>query len=592
MKCITLVSFIILHIVSTTIINGNINSVVQLIKLSFTKFKCVCLITDCDLNYSNLIIGSLFEHFQIVIVHIDNTRYLKDSPWKCAGYIILSNTANHINHIFTSSRINQFFEPHKRVLLVTKESTSLKKTEIELATALHDLDLIIIQNTKMESAILWKEDEELFFNTTIPYDVMSSRKPKWHPELLLSKYNRSICVALFNCKPFAFFDEATQSYDGVEIKMLNAILQNWPIRYNFIVNKNSKHLFVEVFTQVNENKCDVGICAQWQQAVHGFDIGKTIEYTRTCQRLIVPRPQLLPNSTFIFHSLHTDFWILYFVTLIISSFVIHITSKIFKTLKSGFEDDILLPFIHMLRIFSLGALTRIPYSTQISVRFLMINLFIFCILASTIYSTGLTILLRFPRFSGNINNIQDVIENNLRWLDYSDWMKNWMLNTGNEKLEKLAYLFDRHTTISQDNKKLRQKSHGAMVQMTPGYYVMFSETLDEYGRSNLKVINENIACFYTVFTMKRNSAFVNIFNKAIFMLIESGLVDYWFGTFVRKRENRYMETFFQQYSQEVHQNIDLEKLQGAFYFLCLGLITATLAFFVEYIHFYNKLHHK
>jgi hypothetical protein len=117
----------------------------------------------------------------------------------------------------------------------------------------------------------------------------------------------------------------------------------------------------------------------------------------------------------------------------------------------------------------------------------------------------------------------------LRWLDYSDWMKNWMLNTGNEKLEKLAYLFDRHTTISQDNKKLRQKSHGAMVQMTPGYYVMFSETLDEYGRSNLKVINENIACFYTVFTMKRNSAFVNIFNKAIFMLIESGLVDYWFG---------------------------------------------------------------
>jgi hypothetical protein len=202
------------------------------------------------------------------------------------------------------------------------------------------------------------------------------------------------------------------------------------------------------------------------------------------------------------------------------------------------------------------------------------------------YSAGLTISLRFPRFSTNLNTVQDVIDNGIKWFDGGgmEWTKLWMESSENSKFNRLASLFEPVSSITEVHRKLRGKDHGLLVETCAGNdlsFIMFSEILDEHGRKHMKIIPEDIACFYAIFPLKPNSPYVNLFNRAIHNFIEYGFIKHWLTEFANKPEYRYMKNFFQRYSQEIRQDINLKNVQGAFHFLMFGYLLACLIFCME-----------
>ncbi|KAJ3665618.1 hypothetical protein Zmor_001107 [Zophobas morio] len=511
-------------------------------------------------------------------------------PFVCEGYIIISEKVAEINKMFARKNLNLYFKPHRRVIIIV-DNLHLKDFNIDEArasTELHDLDLIIITKENNSDCFKYKclrfLDQD--FQIRLVLHSFKTHKP-WYPLRILTKHQQNFSVAMFNCPPFASFNETTNLHDGLEIKMLDMILNKWPKTYIVFKPKagSGDQLYGKVLDEVILGNSDLSLCSQWLQKVYEFDVSKTTEYAVTCKNILVPRPKLLPNYSFMFQSVKTSLWLLYFFTLIVCSCI----ARVMYFMVAVPSQNLIEITIRFIRIFSLGAISKMPKKT--ATRFFLTTVFIFCLITSTYYSAGLTTSLRFPQFSKNIDNIQHIVENNIKWLEPNDWMMQWMKNTTSDSLHKLADLFEVYYKISDRNIKLRQDDYALLVQtlssVNKNYYVMFSESLDGYGKQHLKIISEDVACFYAVFPLKENSPYVEIFNSAILKFIEYGFINHWFQDFINKPQYRFMKNFFQTYSTEVHQVIDLEKLQGAFYFLLVGEVLSGISFLIEHI-VYNK----
>jgi hypothetical protein len=566
-------------------IDENVKYIQELIQIYFENANCLYFIQD-NLTYSNSV-GKATTNVQIVSVHITKIKFLRRVPFTCGGYLVLSSNKTAITRLFSIDRINTYFKPHNRVVLFTENTTLLNKKEIESATELHNLGLIIVENVNSQrsSNKLIDSGEVLqiswIANTTFV-------KQFWFPDKVLSKLNRTFCIALFHCPPFVMADKGNESYDGIEIKMLEEILKDWPKRFwHFHKKKDTPgELFALALRTVLHNKCDVAICSQWMQVAYRFQIEKSAGYTFTCRNLLVHRSQLLSDFGFLLQPLEPNLWLIYLITFILSSFMMYTISNILnkaRTLKIP-RTNIIVILTLTLRIYFLGPIGQIPHMRERSMRLVLLSLFLFCVLISTYYSAGLTLCLRFPRFSKNINSLNDVIENNIKWIDSNKWFRNWMKNTSNELFERLALQFELVTSISQRNEKLRQENYAMVVDTLPDQYeqfFMFAETLDNHGREHLKILQEDIGCFNVLFPLRVNSPYVEMFNKVLVRLVEHGFIDHWHSTFINKSEYRFMKVFFQRYSHQVPQNINLQKLQGAFYSLFLGHSFAFIVFCVE-----------
>ncbi|KAH0818406.1 hypothetical protein GEV33_004385 [Tenebrio molitor] len=403
-----------------------------------------------------------------------------------------------ITRLFSIDRINTYFKPHNRVVLFTENTKFLNKKEIESATELHNLGLIIVENVNSQkSSNKLSDPGEVLQSSWIANTTFV--KQFWFPDKVLSKLNRTFCIALFHCPPFVMADKGDKSYDGIEIKMLEEILKDWPKRFwHFHKKKDTPgELFALTLRTVLHNKCDVAICSQWMQVAYRFQIEKSAGYTFTCRNLLVHRSQLLSDFGFLLQPLEPNLWLIYLITFMFSSFMMYTISNILdkaRTLKIP-RTNIIVILTYTLRIYFLGPIGQIPHMRERSMRLMLLSLFLFCVLISTYYSAGLTLCLRFPRFSKNINSLNDVIENNIKWIDSNKWFRNWMKNTSNELFERLALQFELVTSISQRNEKLRQENYAMVVDTLPDQYeqfFMFAETLDNHGREHLKILQEDI----------------------------------------------------------------------------------------------------
>jgi hypothetical protein len=567
----------------------NLSLVHNLIRRIFSSKQCLYTISSADLTQYT----AALLNVQLVSVDLNNIKSLNRITFMCEGYIIFSNDSDDMNTLFTLKLINTYFKPHKNILLFTESPKNINIQEMYRATELHDLNLIIVdmkRNTELGvgKRRIFMPEEGTY--TLTPIRQLHNDQSKWSPDKVLTKFNQKFSVALFNCPPFAIFNETTNTYEGLEIKMLNEILNNWPKNYVFLTAEkdSGKFLYTTALDRVLQDNYDLAICSPWQQAVYNYyNVAKSIEYAMICKQFLVPRPKLLPNYSFIFQSLQSNVWLVYFLTLIGCSAVTHITGIVLNKFSSSYSQRQTLEatVIQLIRVFSLGSFYQMPHQNKSSVKLILTSVCVFCLLMSTYYSAGLTTSLRFPRYSKKIDSLQDIVENNIKWLDGSEWMKDWMKNTTNELLHKLADQFETYDTLSERNRKMMDGNYAIFVQtlsgITKNYYVMFTESLNEYGRKKFKIVTENVGCFYAIFPLKENSPYVDIFNRAIQNFMEFGLMNYWFQDFTNKPKYRFMRNFFQQYSAEVHQIIDFEKLQGVFFLIVIGHAISVLVFILE-----------
>lgn len=541
----------------------------------FVNSSCVYLVTDNNKwSWS-------FLTFNIQLVSVNFNQFkkflLRKLSFVCDGYIMICNDYEAINTMFSSNSINLFFAPHHTVLLLINNSTCLNFTEIRKATELQNLELVIVnKETNSTKAVSMRH------GIVDGMNYFSKRyKHRWIPHKILRKYNRTFSVVYFNCPPFV----SPNFSSGVELKMIKETLKNWPIEFFLLpqINGLIGNSHSESIKLIAQNKYDAAVCAHWiNKLLLELNVTKTYPYILNCINFLVPRPQLLPDYSFIFQSFQATIWSLYFAIVLASICIPHIVLKLIGSIQpidSSYS-------IGIIRLLSLGGVTRFPYLKFSTVKVLVVTLSIFCLLLSIYFCAGVATSLRFPRFSNKLNNIDDMLENNLKWTDSSgtNYFQFWMNQTHIPKFEKLAKNFENFHSVSVGNEMIRQKNHGLIVQSCAGKsinYVMYSEILDKDNRNILKMIHKDIACFYITLPLRYNSPYLKIFNQVYPKYTEYGFIKYWLQKYVNTKQHRYMNLFFRTYSDEVRQYITLEKLQGVFYLLLAGHGLAAVVFFFE-----------
>ena len=119
------------------------------------------------------------------------------------------------------------------------------------------------------------------------------------------------------------------------------------------------------------------------------------------------------------------------------------------------------------------------------------------------------------------------------------------------------------------------------------HFVMYAHKLDNYGRSQMKLLPENMGCFYSSFPFRINSPFVGVIDKAVFDFNELGFIQHWYKKFATSPKFNFMKNFYQQTETEINQLIDLSKIQGAFHILLLGHLLSLIVFCFEVL--FNRI---
>lgn len=545
----------------------------------FENSSCVYLITARDSWSWNL----LALNIQFVSVNVQQFKkfVLRKLPFVCNGYIIISDDHKTINTLFSSIQINLFFKPHLTVLLLLNSFKYLKFSEIKKATELQNLEIVVA--TKEDNGT---HAVSLRHGDINKMEYFSKKyQHQWIPNKILRKYNRTFSVVYFNCPPFAKLDNKSNFSSGIELQIIKETLKDLPIEFVFLeqIDGLIRHSHSESIKLISHNKYDAAVCAHWiNKLLTEFNVTRTNAYILNCINFLVPRPQLLPDYSFIFQSFQATIWSLYFATVLTSIYAPQIGLKLIchvQQVDSSYS-------IAIIRLLSLGGVTRFPYLKFSTVRVLLVTLSMYSLLLSIYYCAGLATSLRFPRFSNKLNNIDDMLDNNLKWTDSSatNFFQIWMNQTRIPKLVKLAKNFECFQSSSKGNELIRQKKYGLIVQTCAGKsikYVMYSEILEKDNRNILKMIHEDIACFYITLPLRYNSPYLEIFNQAYSKYTEYGFIKYWLQRYVNTRKYSYMNLFFRTYSDEVRQYITLEKLHGVFYFLLAGHGLAGVVFLFE-----------
>lgn len=544
---------------------------------------------------------------QIILSDFENIETLNaNKQFQCNGYIIDSNNGSDLKDLFSIQTIHRKFKPNRKVIIILDQLHQFNYSAVETATLSQDLDLIIIgkncriSNDKPEKLLLVMAKKLQFNNSCletiklVAYNKIFTtdelihnqkylEKKSFMPSKYLRRTGKSFLVSMFDCPPFATVnDKATKTYNGPEMEFLKDVVgSNSPIAY--IVNEQQdaeshENLYDNILEQVIDLKSDIGICSQWQPKVYGMDLQLTQQYAQTCITFLVPKPMLLPSYTFIFQPFRISLWLVYLIIFVCTSVCF---IRILLTYHP--RNDNSLAILYLFRLFLLGPLNMYPKSSQISLRLLILSSSITCMLVSTYYSAGLTTSLSFPPFSADINTFEDMIAQSIKWQATDDSIKHWMANTENRNLQALSKQFVVENDPLEFNEQVRKHKMATFVEIINEDYVRHVEVLDHYGRTHMKVLPEKIACFYAVFILKTNSPYVDVFNRAINNFLDYGLMHHLFKKFVNQPQHRFRKEFFQHYEEEVHQQINFSKIQGAFYLLIGGHLAALIIFCFEYL---------
>jgi hypothetical protein len=585
--------------------NGS-DFICKLIRISFEKPFCLYYIHDTTSNVTILNEVLIKQELQVVSLNVANIRQLRYANITCDGYIFESNDVNATRNMFSNRTINLYFQPHKRILFFTEIWRYFDIPSIHAATAWQDLDLVIIEFEKTvkdggkKQALVHEENQinvvlvgpEKVIRQNDTFSAEYLTKEKWRPGRVLEKYGFNFSVIYFDCPPYFLSHKNNSVYEGVEMEMVKVMTRNWPINYKFIeVESITYNSFLNSFTNIIKNKGDLATCSHFRQRTHP-EMERSYPYARMCLTFLVPRPVLLSDITFLVQPLQLSLWIAYFATLIIVSLFLKpmetLTSRDdTKTLTTYLCEDVFQSIISVLRVGSSGSMIRIPESHQVAARVLSIVLLVFCMLVSTYYSAGLTISLRFPRYSYSIDTLEDFVKYDVKWQSTQNFsfLNYYWENTQTHIIVEMAKRFVFAGDTPDAMKRLNEMKYALLVGKFEGTdtdFLAFADKVDDYGRKHLTTMSDgDMGCFDISFPLRINSPFLDSIDKSILHIREFGFINYWYKDFIRKPKYKFMKFFFQKPLPEDFRIINLSRMQGSLYFLLLGHLFAIVIFFLE-----------
>lgn len=390
---------------------------------------------------------------------------------------------------------------------------------------------------------------------------------------------QTMTVQTFNCPPFVQYDERQQTYTGIEYNILQEVTKNWPLNLN-IINASDpfKSKWSLAIDSLLEGNADMAMCSMWLTLMVDLlpNVSITYPFIDTCVTLVVPKPQVLPDVSYVFQPVQLNLWILLMFLVPIMSLVLRVFSQ---------SDDNLCSFAFVaIRLLTVGSSAMSLSSKQRVLRYVVVSFSLTSLLLSTAYSAGFISLLTYPRLVKPVLYLEDVVKMNVKIdTEIPDVGKfaGFFRKFENLKIQKMADLLVSSTL--EEYRTVDTKDFARIVKLIGKQYVTDTETFDDYKKTHLRLLKECLFEAYSTFAMQRHSRYSVFFNKILVQLNEHGFITHWYRESTINPRFSYMNNFFSSYIRE-HTDSDcltISKLKGAFFVLGIGLVISLIAFIYE-----------
>ncbi|KAI2474141.1 Ionotropic receptor 139 [Diabrotica virgifera virgifera] len=310
--------------------------------------------------------------------------------------------------------------------------------------------------------------------------------------------------------------------EGVHIELLNIIAENIKVKLNFIKSKK-RTIATEISSEFIKNHTydlyGALLSIKFQLQDFAYDLMITI----TEDKLVFITPNILiTNNWAIFYGEFTNSVWAYFIFLLLTlSVIISLVDYLVPEKKN---TDIL---CFLLSVLFEGTVTI--YSKKLSIKIIFINYIIFVLILTTIYKAQMFDIMRKDNAYNPIRSRMDIMKFNFKVCLP-------------EKLIFDSFKLSKNPIehyIGWNSKLIIDKNYWKCINMTAYEntitvrllksleYIVPQFYLDENGLPLVTILEEDFHSYvYCVFAFRKGHPLLNIFNKKLAILKETGFVEY------------------------------------------------------------------
>lgn len=548
-----------------------------------------------SLTHENFINETQILYFYPTSSVLDLNKFLKNYPVSEKVFYISNNFSSLPKDVdgyifdFSSVEASPVIEhqellkikPHTRAIIISNgnQTSVLKTFALELS-----YKAIAVTILQLDCSAEGQCSENSYVTFGSGKTVLVQKMETLDSNLLFTKpltfiYPRSIRVSLFNCVPFVVFDENNEPSSGIEYNIMKHVTKNWRVEY-VTFNETGNDAFGKVRRNVKSGKADLGVCALWMVKANDEEEGAfemTHPHENICATFLVPKPMIYKGFMYPYLPLNPNMWLAILVCSILLYLTMLLVNWVYsqmgtKTINAG------VALLNIIRILSSGSVPPSANSWKITLKRLVLQWCIVCMILTAAYSAGITSTFNIPRYTKPIRTLSDVVERKLKLLGTPSFINEVCEKSENPVYYKLRKRFVDNASVSA------HEPYGIFVKRIQNYYVMNTEDLNEMQKESYRILDKCVMSFYLTLFVPRNSPFKRHFHQQSLLLQEHGIVNAWKRNLIVGGRFQYMQNFFteQQLSYN-YQPLDMNKLKGVFLLLVCGHVCSICMFVGELI---------
>ncbi|KAL3268127.1 hypothetical protein HHI36_007254 [Cryptolaemus montrouzieri] len=510
--------------------------------------------------------------------------YYWDVPERvlCNAYVLFVNDEDALEDTLSTGSEKHLLNSHSTLLIITNKNISVYADLFFEYCWKNDVNILVLETMKQPLSPFNTSEYFLDFNKFSLYSVMERKtitnitKNVWTPKKMHQILKNEIIVLAAMYPPLV--TKINGEMTGAEVEILKLATPGWTINYQIPENKNNltHYYFLRKYiSSIRDGYLDIdlGIGGFWM--THYYQC--SYPYYTHCKTFLVHKPKLLPTYSFQFQYFHLLTWLLYFSMILCISLFLKISScNGWRKETYSFYNSI----FTTVRFAASQPIPKLPTQNKLSLRLLLLTWLIVSLLFTTYFGAALQMALRIPRYQKTINNAEDMVKENIKWFDDSYLTKELLELSGDEFFGKLSKLFVFDRNKSRINLEMRKGKYAIPTNILADTLLSGTETLDDYGKNNLKVIR-CLAKWFNAFAYPKNSPLSDYFNLKVMHITEYGFPGYWLRYFIVNKDVLFMSKFFVKQTSETFQYLTFERFHGSFLFLLTGIAMAIISFGIE-----------
>jgi hypothetical protein len=418
------------------------------------------------------------------------------------------------------------------------------------------------------------------------------------PDKMLNFHGCVMTASTFPYFPFVFpmkerDSNITYYSDGLEINVLETIASVLNFKVKFLPEtKHTVSKWYGLFDEVLRKESDLGFAAMPHTVSAVGNREHSVGYLKETIRWFGPHAKPSAHWKSLVIIFTPSMWFLVLIVYLISSLIFWLLANVKNTVKEHVSyTNMLMCYLQTFSIILGEAVCVRPNTWYL--RLFFIPWVFYCLLVNTAYQSSLISVLTNPRFEPAVDTVDGLLNSGMSygfvwrfhfWYNRTnDTMSNKILNnyTPCPKLD----LCLKRIASKQDFVICGGESHLLYLSQTQ-YCVS--------GVPQFLPFKEEVASFFVTMFFRVGSVFLESFNKVIYRVTESGIVQK-FWTDIKLNHIGHIDEDGDEGAEEDADGdgsdadvLTVHHLQGAFILLLLGLAFGISVFIIELIYFNLK----